>query len=424
MRAQVLCQKGCERFPGYPTGFLVLSRCYESQGMWEQARIALDQGLRLDPANPAGFRRLSRIYRQLGNDTLARKCLERALEQDPLSEGITAELRAATRLPAQQSGIDAGDIRAEPVRGQTAPAQPALSKPTEMNPSEEEVIAASLEESDLAEDEGLFDTEAIVEIPSIPGLAAAAHKIARSGEEFSETPAKVEKSGNIPATADEAFGQVRPLPEWKQEPDPLGPKAQEPEHAGESSAREEIPATDVGNGVGDVDEDVAESDSAFALGGNEISTQGAGLFDNDAVAEPTTPTVNERRTETAVASPPRVEEIDGLGALMAETEPPAKVGEVENREAVSRFRSSDGLTEIFEEVHSAEPVDRVAFKGYTEPRPPVATNTLAQLYEDQGFRNEARRTYQEVLENDPSNESARVGLERLGNEPDTRTIDG
>ncbi|MDP6019237.1 MAG: tetratricopeptide repeat protein, partial [Candidatus Latescibacteria bacterium] len=57
MQAQALCEEGCERFPAYPTGFIVLSRCFERQRMWEEARIALDRSLRLDPDNPAAYRR-------------------------------------------------------------------------------------------------------------------------------------------------------------------------------------------------------------------------------------------------------------------------------------------------------------------------------------------------------------------------------
>ena len=34
MRAQVLREEGCERFPDYPTGYVILGRVYETQGLW------------------------------------------------------------------------------------------------------------------------------------------------------------------------------------------------------------------------------------------------------------------------------------------------------------------------------------------------------------------------------------------------------
>ena len=56
-RALALCQEGCERFPDYPTGFLLLARCYHARGNFEEVRNALDRALRLDPEKPGRFRR-------------------------------------------------------------------------------------------------------------------------------------------------------------------------------------------------------------------------------------------------------------------------------------------------------------------------------------------------------------------------------
>ena len=47
--AQTMCEEGCERFPDYPTGFTILSKCYEAQNKLEDARMAMDRALRLDP---------------------------------------------------------------------------------------------------------------------------------------------------------------------------------------------------------------------------------------------------------------------------------------------------------------------------------------------------------------------------------------
>ena len=92
MRAQALCEEGCERFPRYATGFFVLGRCYEARRMWQQARSAMDQGLQLDPGNLAGLRRLAGIHRRLGEGQRALECLERASALDPLSARLKREL--------------------------------------------------------------------------------------------------------------------------------------------------------------------------------------------------------------------------------------------------------------------------------------------------------------------------------------------
>ena len=53
-----LCLQGCQNFPEYATGFLVLAKCYEESGAVGEARDALDQALRIDPVNPKAYERL------------------------------------------------------------------------------------------------------------------------------------------------------------------------------------------------------------------------------------------------------------------------------------------------------------------------------------------------------------------------------
>ncbi|MCC7264950.1 MAG: tetratricopeptide repeat protein [Candidatus Latescibacteria bacterium] len=114
-RALALCQEGCKRFPHYPTGYLILGKCYEAQGHLEEARSATDQSLRLDPENPAGFMRLSKIYQDLGIATLALKSLQQAARFDPLSEQLaeqvdqltyTVRVESAAAAPGAPEAID------------------------------------------------------------------------------------------------------------------------------------------------------------------------------------------------------------------------------------------------------------------------------------------------------------------------------
>ena len=39
-RALALCEEGCERFPSYATGYMILGKCYEAQEKLEAARMA------------------------------------------------------------------------------------------------------------------------------------------------------------------------------------------------------------------------------------------------------------------------------------------------------------------------------------------------------------------------------------------------
>ena len=114
MRAQALCEEGCDRFPGYPTGFFVLGRCYGARRMWQQARAATDRGLQLDPGNLAGLRQLAGIHRRLGERRQALECLERASALDPLSPRLARELASL-----------AAEVRPRPAAAPASAPQPA-----------------------------------------------------------------------------------------------------------------------------------------------------------------------------------------------------------------------------------------------------------------------------------------------------------
>ncbi len=129
LRAQALCEEGCERFPRYPTGFFVLGRCYEARRMWQQARSATDRGLQLDPGNLSGLRRLAGIHRRLGEGQRALECLQRASALDPLSARLERELAslAAEVGPRPEAGPAPAPQPAEVPLPARAPA-PSVSR--------------------------------------------------------------------------------------------------------------------------------------------------------------------------------------------------------------------------------------------------------------------------------------------------------
>lgn len=47
----------------------------------------------------------------------------------------------------------------------------------------------------------------------------------------------------------------------------------------------------------------------------------------------------------------------------------------------------------------------------------IKTITLATIYENQGLKEDALKIYQDILELQPDNEEARLGIARLGNAP-------
>ena len=135
-RALELCQKGCEDFPDYATGFIVLSKCYEKQEALEEAREALSQALRLDPENPSGYKRLAHLFEQLGVAPLVLQSLRQAAYLDPFDASLAERIdRCASQVhqevpaPAEPAASadpeEAGDADAEEAQPQVLPPPPA-----------------------------------------------------------------------------------------------------------------------------------------------------------------------------------------------------------------------------------------------------------------------------------------------------------
>ena len=208
-----VCRRGCQHFPDYATGFLVLSKCYEMQGEVEQARDALDQSLRIDPVNPGGYRRLSGIYQKLGEPTLALKTLEQAALLDPFAEDLGEQVDQLTY-----------QVRLESTREESA---------------------------------GEFDPVIEEQVDPV-------------GQILAESPVAAEESEEA-----EPFAQMQALPEWddepdmsdvleefKQEPNPLFAAEQEGDDPAEKQVVEESTPPEIGDLAALLGVDEDEDDSA------------------------------------------------------------------------------------------------------------------------------------------------------------------
>ena len=406
MRAQALCEEGCERFPAYPTGFFVLSRCFEQQKMWEEARSALDRGLRLDPDNPAGYRRLGHIYRQIGNDTLALKCLGRSAALDPLSEGLAAELEQMAVSARQLQSPEPAQPPAPVVTDAEPPQQPAAETELAPEPVDNGSVGLS-DDADEADEEDVVSSE--------------------TGEE---------------ALSEEPFGQLQTQPEWEDS----GEEAVEAEQAVEAEVGlVGEPAVDL-----DFDEPApiqpdpapVEPDPA-SVSNDEVAALGEGLFEDDeepaepqpqrvTAAEPLRPDPSKppaekfrveqvektklpelvmwpvETTREEEAEPLPVELLDAEDELEPETPATDRVTEL----GVARLAGRHG-DEFADLLQDSDPVDRDSTEDTEELAEPVATVTLGELYLSQGYHEQALEIYQRVLHTDPDNEAARRGADEL-----------
>jgi tetratricopeptide (TPR) repeat protein len=415
MRARVLCEEGREQFPDYPTGHVILGRVYEMQGLWEDARAAFDQGLRLDPDQPAVYRRLSRVYQELGNPTLALKCLESAARLDPLSDSIAGQLAALAKRTRQASTTIA------PVD----PPSPAAPAP-------------------LPGAHGAPETsgESVPKVTAEPFLPAA--EVGEEEEILAELDIFV---GTQDVAAEEPFSTVQSLPEWEPSPpESPAPGVETPEV--KPAAEVPSPHFEVAQPPPDAEPVPLPSDKG--LDSSEVAALGEGLFEGDeeepdapqapsqnkqiVAVEPVlplTPEVARAAQETHKRkSPPPVAPVPPA-EFLPETPPTTTRSPVlsvadEVADAVEKLapepiegdlvqtagfalRGDGGLRDLVDHIQGPEDAQT---GNETEPSP-LATVTLAQLYNRQGFSERAAQTYEQILAADPSNQSARAGLESL-----------
>ena len=361
-RALALCQEGCERFPDYPTGFLLLARCYEARGNFEEVRNALDRALRLDPENPAAFAALSAAWERLGEITLALQCMRQAAFLEPYSGNLKRE--------------------AERLRRRSAAAPLVL-------PPAARAVAGSVVRDELNEEDGHLEADTSEREPS-PAAAGVA-------------PPDGEAAGGLSPNPEVDEAVALPVP---------GRGGGEVAAEGGLSPAEDTPGEAPS---GDSGPDASSSDKAepglrdhgqtgvFYLVSEPEEEAGAGAGE-----PPETPSGAVLEPEGVQVSLPG-EETAGRGGEIA---PPHQTGP---GRPVSRLSSREDheLIGLLSEIGTAG--DRaaestVADAGGEERSAPVPTATLAELYIQQGIASKGIDIYRDLLRRHPGDDAIRGRL--------------
>jgi tetratricopeptide (TPR) repeat protein len=333
-QALALCQEGCRRFPHYPTGYLILGKCYEAQGQLEEARSATDQALRLDPENPAGFMHLSRIYRELGIATLALKSLQQAARFDPLSETLAEQvdqLAYAVRVEATAApgAPEVADLRppppepiavSRPIESPAAAEEPEEAEPFGVIHAPEEAPPAPAGPEPLAyagplEEQSLEDLlkrseEAMAAREQQSAVASAAPAAPQAAPAAADLPLEdrleaLFRRGNLAAEAPVAPPAA---------PEPFAAPPAEPEPG---PSRPAAPA---------LDEDLFALGAALMAGDSPLAAEPESIAEPEPVApsekEPALPPVQEEGLFSPIALEPEDEALEeGLFSALAGGEP-------------------------------------------------------------------------------------------------------
>jgi tetratricopeptide (TPR) repeat protein len=366
--------------------FFQLAEEHRKEGNFDQAIRILKTGLGRHPNYWSARVTLGRIYHQMGNSLSAREELEKVIQAVPdnlLANRLLGDIYTANQLPAEalkRYRIVQMLTPADPEVGaliqrlESEVAEPEVPKPLAEVPvdvapePEEEQSSISVEEE---QEEEIYAPTVQIQIPDFLDKTEVP-----VGGEF-DAPQE-------PELAEEAI--VTELP-----------SAQPPETTAPTLILNEVPATDFEPAI-ESSEEVEEVES---------------LTPDTLILDPPIETFEEEiflsPEEDPFAKAKDAEELSTLANLLLSTEPdPADFEELEENpsikaEAFERDPQHD-RTQPIQEGEEDEQIQEVE---------ELTSETLAELYVNQGFIDKAMKVYQRLLFNDPENEKIAQRLKEL-----------
>ncbi|MBK8249470.1 MAG: tetratricopeptide repeat protein [Gemmatimonadetes bacterium] len=441
-QAIALCRTHLPNQPGHISGHIVLAQAlYESRELAE-SRGVFEQALDLDPENLIALRYLGDIAREQGAPAAASAWYQRVLEADPRNDEIRELIRvvgveaadALTALSRQPTPVSNSIV---PATGEVADetwnahpeggldwvdAQPAASEPEVIESLATPLFGGIPTHQDLGELEAVAEPEHTDWFSAAPEASAVQHD-----DPFPEFPAALSEAAAPLAartTPEEVLAAVAPdLSAFSLD---LGAVAEGPLPEGPSDnndaievASVEAKAPEVGSGY--------ESPQFVALDANEAAYAAedspATIEDLDGVAldgdeELPAPAVVAEEVQEEVEFESMFEEVSlPAAAPAASNEIDLEAAISAEHDAVIEHRVDDAVDAVSAEYDPA--IGRTpAFSAPVseEPPAPFVTETMAELYLQQGFDEEALAIYRQLLAQNPSDEilQARVASLEVG----------
>ena len=433
-QAIALCRTHLPQQPGHISGHIVLAQAVFEAGNLNESREIFHSALGLDPENLIALRYLGDIAKEARDLDTARSWYQRVLEVDPRNEEIEQLVRDLDAPPPSVEEASADEATADTssfAPPATSPSAPPAAAPAEPDarfaplsieeveiddsfgtpspeaepndaPAEARALAPTLDAPDIDP----FDlnpsasVDALLDPPASPSPeeffltelsgahasadgadpdASPAQNSLTPPETFAEPAADQASTEDLSILDDEAF-QLEPPP-----PEPAESAEQDvvSDAAPESDDQVTIPGMD-----------------AFAA---EYSTGSyAAIPESEPNDDASGQLASQQTAEWQPPAPPVAAVDDGLGLEVMEFVPPS---------------SEAPASAVYPEAPDADPVlGRTLAVSTNEPsQPPAAfvTETMAELYLQQGFRNEALAVYRELLARNPTDASLRERIDQI-----------
>jgi len=389
-----LCRMHLEEQPGHLSGHIVYGQALYEAGRPADARTTFEAALQLDPENLIALRHLGDIAAAEGDGAAAAQWYQRVLDADPRNDEVLA-LIAGLQAPAAPSLLDQSDATpppppqyAEQAAAETAPESvmdlgfiepsaptpvipieavappppPAQPAPPERTASTTPRMSIGLMDLDLSlgDDTATAGADLLANVPPVASEPPVAPVIDEPAPEFSDTSLSFIDLDKGPVVEDTSFGEPTELV-----PDSTFGSVAEAPTFGDSldvTAAEtfELPTST----------DAAASDAPATVAASEPA--------EPAPAVPTAGDFDMLFGNTAIAD---VQVGGGDQASYATDDAGFQADSFVGREPTDE--SMDSPREL----------------GATPP--PFVTETMAELYLQQGFRDEALGVYRQLLAQNP-----------------------
>jgi tetratricopeptide (TPR) repeat protein len=383
-QAVMICEEFLPQQPGHMSGHIVYGQALYDLGRLDDARTVFETALTLDPENLIALRHLGDIARSHGDQDLARVWYQRVLEADPRNEEVQGLLSSLDGAPAAASPPPA-EAQQPPASALSfsEPAQETIieqSSIVELAPAFDAPAPPPLASAPSTDSEGLLDLDMVDEHAMGSGAAGRAEGF--EAMEFTPPPSSTGVPSGIadqlePAEFEAPPSSVAPLEGLEETA--LGAFESHAAHASPP------PLPDLEPLAG------SEPATSFASQENEPAAPDAPPVDiPPEVIAAEAELIDARELLEAPAESPRVPE---ESPATPAPQPATPASEVD--------------LEWSPEVPAPSTPPRVT------PSQPFVTETMAELYVKQGFREQALDVYKLLLAASPDSERLKERVAEL-----------
>ncbi|HUQ46400.1 MAG TPA: tetratricopeptide repeat protein [Gemmatimonadaceae bacterium] len=377
-QAIMICEEFLPQQPGHMSGHIVYGQALFEGSRFEESRTVFETALTLDPENLIALRHLGDIARGQGDLEAARRWYDRVLEADPRNDEIQGLIVGLANAPAAEipaappplpEPMDLDMVDAPELRASASVAEPpALPQP----------------KAPVARAEGLES----VEFTPPAGPVDGAHDLGGTVEsgEFTAPASHIEPLAGLEETSMGAF--ERNVPDG-------GP---------------DLPMLDTSE---------PDAGSSRAIASDDIPDVGPSTL------EFTVPTAAERAAVRGRAATSTMPELEPEGSSLPDTQSGSRAGreyeaptDIPPELPPAVIAAEAELMDLGEPIPSGTDVADPPLPPATAlpapaPQAPFVTETMAELFLRQGFRDQARDVYGQLLAANPHDERLRQRVAEL-----------